>query len=376
MFVVLNDSVTNDGITINYRDSGFATTIAFKGQFGYMQPNYVITNNIYSPDNDRRKVRILPVRTYELRTDYLLSCVTQKIDEKYLLAANQIYITDWNASNHIQNEYTNFPVILSKDESPNFEYDISVYAKVTAVFKNRQQKDESKYSGDIKGSDNIILDLPTLVGSTTPEITSSTAKLLKTNITVSQRTGDDGGTQRGRNIDRFTQEDNNPFGNNRRLTGTTGGSHNGTGYVDVNQASTTRLLAFPNEVMLDWSTFHKDGTVLSFYYGDAEAGNSRSWNDSVDWGDSLVHNTYSDWHLMNADEAERINNKGTNQSLNYPPIMLNVSTGYWTSSPSFNNPTTQAHIVNSVNQGISPIPIANAFRCIAVREYTLTELGL
>ena len=165
LFVVLNDAVTNDGITINYKGSGFATTIAFKGIFGYMQPNYLTTTNIYAPDNTRGKVRILPVRTYELRTDYLLSCATQQIDERYLLAANQIYVTDWNVTNHVQDRYTNFPIILTEDESPSFEYDTSVYAKVTAVFKDRQQLQESKYDGNIKGTDNIILQLPIIIGA-------------------------------------------------------------------------------------------------------------------------------------------------------------------------------------------------------------------
>jgi hypothetical protein len=163
MFVVLNDYVKHQGI--NYKDSGFATTIMFRGQFGYMQPNYLTVNNIYSSDDSRRKVDIKAIRTYELRTNQLLSCVTQQIDERYLLAANQIYITDWNANNHVRGEYVNFPVILSEDESPSFEYNTGVFAKMTAVFKDKQQLFESKYNGDIKGSDNIILELPLLIGS-------------------------------------------------------------------------------------------------------------------------------------------------------------------------------------------------------------------
>jgi hypothetical protein len=172
LFVVLNDLVKDHGI--NYKDSGFASTLMFRGQFGYMQPNYVTTNNIYSGDSSRRKVDIKSIKTFELRTNHLLSCVTQQLDEDYLLAANQIYITDWNANNHIQGKYVNFPLIISQEESPSFEYDTGVYAKMKVIFNKKQQLHESKYSGDIKGSDNIILELPTLIGSQVNAIVRNT----------------------------------------------------------------------------------------------------------------------------------------------------------------------------------------------------------
>lgn len=158
LFVVLNDLVRKQGI--NYKDSGFATTIRFRGQFGYMQPKYDTENIIYS-DRTREKVRNEALRTFELRSSYLLSCMTRQIDEEILLCANQIYITDNNANNHVRNLYYDFPVILSDSESPSFEYTDSVFAKVKAVFVEKVAAYESKYDGNIKGSDNLILALPT-----------------------------------------------------------------------------------------------------------------------------------------------------------------------------------------------------------------------
>ena len=159
LFVVLNDLVRKQGI--NYKDSGFATTIRFRGQFGYMQPKYDTENIIYS-DRTREKVRNEALRTFELRSSWLLSCMTRQIDEEILLCANQIYITDNNANNHVRNLYYDFPVILSDSESPSFEYTDSVFAKIKAVFVEKVASYESKYDGNIKGSDNIILTLPTL----------------------------------------------------------------------------------------------------------------------------------------------------------------------------------------------------------------------
>ena len=44
------------------------------------------------------------------------------------------------------------------------------------------------------------------------------AKVLKTNQTVSYRTGDDGDLQKGREVDFYTLSANNPFGNTNRFT--------------------------------------------------------------------------------------------------------------------------------------------------------------
>jgi hypothetical protein len=171
LFVVLNDLVRKQGI--NYKDSGFGTTIRFKGQFGYMQPNYDTENIVYT-NRTREKVRNEALRTYELRSNYLLSCQTRMIDEEYLLTANQIYVTDHNANNHVQS-YFDFPVILSEDESPSFEYNEGIYAKVSASFKEKVAVSESKYDGNISGSANIILELPTVV-TTTPSCADATVE--------------------------------------------------------------------------------------------------------------------------------------------------------------------------------------------------------
>jgi hypothetical protein len=93
--------------------------------------------------------------------------MTRQIDEETLLAANQIYVTDHNADNHRQ-DFFDFPVILSEEESPVFEYTGTIYAKIKATFLDKVAAYESKYDGNIKGSDNLILSLPTVVSTTEP----------------------------------------------------------------------------------------------------------------------------------------------------------------------------------------------------------------
>jgi hypothetical protein len=182
LFVVLNDVVRKQGI--NYKDSGFAGTIRFKGEFGNMQPNYDVENIVYT-DRTQEKVRIEALRTYELRSSQLLYCMTRLIDEEHLLTANQIFITDHNANNHRQ-DFFDFPVILSQEESLKIEYTGTVWAKITALFIEKTLVSESKYDGNIKGSQNIILSLPSVVnvpgqfGSATANLVNSIDTLLST----------------------------------------------------------------------------------------------------------------------------------------------------------------------------------------------------
>ena len=141
MYVSLDDYVRKQGI--DYTDSGFYTTLRFLGEFGYMQPNYQTENLIYT-SRQREKIRIEALRTYELRTNQLLGCMTRHLDENHLLTANQILITDHNATNHIQ-DYYDFPVIIDEEQSPTIEYNGSVYAKMTVYFKDKIAKSESKF---------------------------------------------------------------------------------------------------------------------------------------------------------------------------------------------------------------------------------------
>jgi hypothetical protein len=157
IFVVLNGIARENGI--NYKDSGFATTIRFGGKFGYRQPNYDM-EEITELNRVTYNVRNESINTYELRTQPLYSCFTDKIDAKHLLVASQIYISDHNALNHKQ--YFDLPVILDKEKSPEIDYEGGgLKASITAYFKEKVKSREIKYDGNIEGSTNVILDLPT-----------------------------------------------------------------------------------------------------------------------------------------------------------------------------------------------------------------------
>lgn len=158
LWVDLNDLVRKQGI--NYRGSGFTTMIRFQGVFGYMQPNYDSESITYVNDITE-KIRNEAVRTYELRSSFLLRCATRQIDENILLTANRIRVTDHNALNHDQ--YFDFEVVLDDEKSPTISYPDggSVWARIQAFFKERQKLSESVYAGDIEGVGNVISLLPT-----------------------------------------------------------------------------------------------------------------------------------------------------------------------------------------------------------------------
>ena len=299
LYVVLNDLVRKQGI--NYKDSGFAGTVRFDGIFGFMQPNYDTENNTHT-DRTRNKIRIEAVRSYELRTSYLNRCATRVIDEDTLLAANQIYITDHNAANH--DRYYDFPVILDEEESPNFDYPIgSIFAKITAKFLDKVAYHESKYDGNISGSENVILQLPTVVAAcASASVTLDSAALAtvtsggtfdaklvdKDDITIVPTsiiggvikvdtsgfcTGTAGLSSTGQVGDPYGSfwtlptGKLNHFNHNWRWCGITGGYTDGIDYFDVNGSVTTRALAFPELLACDLRHVDCDGNFPMYGMG-------------------------------------------------------------------------------------------------------------
>jgi hypothetical protein len=154
------------------------------------------------------------------------------------------------------------------------------------------------------------------------------ATLMKTGMTTSYRTGDDGDLEVGRASDFFTLPSNNPFGNNRRFTGTTGGYQTGGVNYDKDGVVTTIALAFPNDIVIDWSTTNNAGTSVLMYTRAAITGNV-NWNTAIDTCLAYSVGIYtSGWRLMNRNEAININN--VEFGYNYNPF--NLTGVYQTSS--------------------------------------------
>lgn len=400
VFSVLNDVVRKDAI--NYKDSGFANTVRFKGTFGYMQPNYETTNLTYT-DRSRKKVNNEALRTYELRTSYLLGCLTEMIDEQHLLAANNIWITEHNPLAHIQ--YIEFPVIIDEETSPNLEYPPGEYAKLTAVFKDKVAVHQSKYDGNIEATENVSFALPnalfctgltanvsvngTLEGSTdtssidvllsnsggtvapvSVNITGSDVSivvpdaspapvgcdLLTTNQTTSYGDYDDGDLEEGREVDFFTLENPNPFGNTNAFTDELGGQ------------------SYSNDIVIDWKTYNNiSGKVLGYY----RVVNSGSWDTARVSSNSLSVGTFiNGWRLTNVRELFNLTiyeGATGNLPLNYSPLNIATATFFWTSTTNAATTANAMVMQNNTANATSSASKALTFpRYISCRTFTVT----
>jgi hypothetical protein len=139
-------------------------------------------------------------------------------------------------------------------------------------------------------------------------------ELMKTGQTTSFRTGDDGDLQEGRDVDFFTLDYSNPFGNTNRFTDELGGT------------------AYANNWVIDWSTFNAvTGKVLGYF---RTAQPNTTWFVAID--NSLgTFGTFSGCRLPNITELYNIinfqnGNGAFTRLLEYAPF--NIIDSLWSST--------------------------------------------
>jgi len=189
---------------------------------------------------------------------------------------------------------------------------------------------------------------------TLPDAASSVvgATLLKTGQTTSYRTGDDGDIQAGRDVDFFTLNYTNPFGNTNRFTDELGGA------------------TYANGVVIDWSTY--DGATVSGYYvGDATT--ARNWDTSIDWALSLSVSTFTTgWRLPNIFDLMNVSYYAQGSIFDYPPF--NITTPMW-SSNTYVGGTTQAWYFTNDGR-LTRLAKTSNNRTMACRTFTVTGTTL
>ncbi len=124
---------------INFTGSNVESSFRFYGYIGNRQPNTETDNIIY---NNREMKRVMRenLNTYEIITDPSDDCIIRPLVDLYLLSENQLFISDYNATNPSY-RYQDIPVIVS--DSPSLEYfDQSRKVRLTCVvsdkFKNKR----------------------------------------------------------------------------------------------------------------------------------------------------------------------------------------------------------------------------------------------
>ena len=182
------------------------------------------------------------------------------------------------------------------------------------------------------------------------------ADLMKTNQTVSYRTGDDGDLEKGRATDFLTLASANPFGTTERFTDELGGQ------------------TYTNQIIIDWSTYNGT-TVLG--YGDS-AFSGTTWDVAIDSALSTSIGTYtSGWRLPNINELWSLINMGVsgNKGLEYYPwtelTWAYIVSNLW-SSTTTPYASTQALFLKNFTIEIDNKAKTSALNWIPVREFTVT----
>ena len=186
------------------------------------------------------------------------------------------------------------------------------------------------------------------------------ADLMKTNQTVSYRTGDDVDLEKGRATDFLTLSSANPFGTTERFTDELGGQ------------------TYTNQIIIDWSTYN--GTEVLGYSDSAFSGNT--WDDAIDNALATSIGSYtSGWRLPNINELWSLMNMGVtgNKGLNYYPwteltwaYQLSI---YWSSTTTA-YASTQAVALKNFTIEIDNKTKTTVYNWIPVRNFTVSGTTL
>ena len=335
---------------INFADSNVRDDLRFNGQIEKGNPNMQIDSLMY---NNRRIETVVNENLQEwiLRTDPYTDEMLRLFTDLYLLSANEIFLSDYNAHT---STYRIKDIEATVEESPEKtkSADTTRYQSLSCVLSDRVKDVRSMYGGQGVGagasspttpapfclastytveyaggggviaagtipsgqSEAIIIpDCPsgttadltlnsdpflTVSGGTTTDIElldqddapitpisviGSTIKVdipsgggglssmpLVTGVTSSFVTGDDGDTQLGSAF--FTLpivsavQQLNHFGSKWRFTGSTGGYYDRdtSQFKDVAGTVTTKALAFPDYLVIDWKTRDADGNFVMY----------------------------------------------------------------------------------------------------------------
>jgi len=186
------------------------------------------------------------------------------------------------------------------------------------------------------------------------------ATIMKTNQTVSYRTGDDADIEAGRATDFFTLASANPFGTTERFTDELGGQ------------------TYTNKIIIDWSTYN--GTEVLGYSDSAFSGNT--WDDAIDNALATSIGSFtSGWRLPNINELWSLMNMGVtgNKGLNYYPwtelTWADQLATFWSSTTTA-YASTQAVILKNFTIEIDNKTKTTVYNWIPVRNFTVSGTTL
>lgn len=127
---------------LNFKGTNLIDCLRFGGFFGKMSPNFKVDNLVYQ-SRKFENVQRERIAKYTMNTDPLSYRYTYMLVNVYLLAENNIWISDYNYFNHSW-FYKDIELIV--DDSPEIEYqEFAIPASVKCTFTDKVRNNLAKY---------------------------------------------------------------------------------------------------------------------------------------------------------------------------------------------------------------------------------------
>ena len=406
----------SDLYDVDFSGSGAMDMVRLRGFFGFRQPNYETKNNT-EISKKRNKVFNKSSNTYSLLIEPTLECKTQRVEQLHLLHASDLYISDYNKQNHYK-EIIELPVILSNDDSPEFEYFEGIgtkYAKVLATFKDKISKRKSKNTGT--GGNVPIPDISLNTGLVCP--TPLPCAPVTYNVEYADGTPIESGSEpSGGNIEVIVQPPNtgiyksgqtiivlpsdavrnlegmgadwwnldpalqnqNIFGHHKRFTSPTGNYQDevsGLFFDKDGNSLADFAAAFPNGIVVDWSTRDwQYSKVLAYGLNNINLGATRADLDTS--FEALTIGTFANWKLPNLKELFNLLNFGITDRTDYIPLnnINELNTSFWARDSHDALTGCRVNLGDGTQVILVNRPLSNNTRGLPVRYMTIVGTTL
>lgn len=127
---------------LNFKGTNIVDCLRFGGFFGNMNPNFKIDNLIYE-NRKFENVQRERIATYTMLTDPIMYNISDLLLNVYLLAENNIYLSDYNFFNH---SWFLKDKELIVEKSPEVEYmEFSRLASIKCEFTDKTRNSLAKY---------------------------------------------------------------------------------------------------------------------------------------------------------------------------------------------------------------------------------------
>ena len=131
---------TLEKIEVNFKDSGYETSLRVRGYFGDAQDKVEQDNVVFSNKNGMRyyedQITMRNDPDYIFQANNIPECISREL-RKFIIFANQIFISDYNLNNHSY-EYNMFPVVL-EDVTTNDYPVLARSVNIGMTFKDRSK---------------------------------------------------------------------------------------------------------------------------------------------------------------------------------------------------------------------------------------------